>query len=391
MSDGHDCSPSPRRKLTRERRQRIIPGATPWADTEDSEGAETPDADTPHRDPSYRPRRTYRRAGAGSARHGHSDQEAPATPRHYSQDTQGARSQEGPATMDNVGCTLCHSPEHLDQNCPQQTCSACGGIGHHALYCNHESPAGQHTLSEIAQETPSPPGAGDRSRDQFRLQQDPGQQQQQDLAQLQERQRQATLEQQQEHLRQLELQRAQEEQDRQLRQERQQHQELHQVRGAEGGVGHVPAPGYAAPMGGAHQGQSAEQQEHLRHLELQRAQEEQDVAQRRQQQLCQERQQRQDPHQARGTEGLVDHTPAAIHSESSGGVRQRGAPMVHAAENGNAGGDQGYEAPASDASMDHGQPSARLPPKLVRDVPARSTPETMARPGEPDADYGTFT
>ena len=39
-------------------------------DTEDSEGRETPDADTPRRDPSYRPPRTYRRAGAGSARHG---------------------------------------------------------------------------------------------------------------------------------------------------------------------------------------------------------------------------------------------------------------------------------------------------------------------------------
>ena len=62
--------------------------------------------------------------------------------------------------MDNVGCTLCHSPEHLNQNCPQQTCSACGGIGHHALYCNHESPAGQHPLSKIAQETQSPRGQG---------------------------------------------------------------------------------------------------------------------------------------------------------------------------------------------------------------------------------------
>ena len=282
MSDGDDSSPSPRRELTRDRRQRIIPGATAWADTEDSEGAETPDADAPHRDPSYRPPRTYRRAGAGSARHGHSDQEAPATPRHYSQDTQGARSQEGPATMDNVGCTICHSQEHLDQNCPQQTCSACGGIGHHALYCNHESPAGQHPLSEIAQETPSPPGAGDRSRDHFRLQQDLGLQQQQDLAHLQERQPEATPEQQQEYLRQLELQRAQEEQDRRSR------QDLHQVRGAEGGPGHVPAQVQAAPTDGAHQGRTAEQQEHLRNVGLQRAQGEQGLAQRRQQHLLHE-------------------------------------------------------------------------------------------------------
>ena len=246
MSDGDDRSPSPRRKLTRDRRQRIIPGAATWVDTEDSEGRETPDADAPRRDPSYRPPRTYRRAGAGSARHGHSDQEAPATPRHYSQDAQGARSQEGPVTMNNVACTICQSQQHLDLDCPQQTCTLCGVVGHHALYCNPAS-EGHHTLSES-----SPPGVRGPSRDHLRHQQDPELQQQQDLAHFLERQPDATPDQQQEFLQHLELQRAQDERDRLSR------QDLQQVRGAGGGPGHVTAQVQASPTDGVHRARTME-------------------------------------------------------------------------------------------------------------------------------------
>ena len=208
--------------------------------------------------------------------------------------------------MNNVACTICQSQQHLNLDCPQQTCTLCGVVGHHALYCNPAS-EGHHTLSES-----SPPGVRGPSRDHLRHQQDPELQQQQDLAHFLERQPDATPDQQQEFLQHLELQRAQDEQDRLSR------QDLQQVRGAGGGPGHVTAQVQAAPTDGTRQARTTEQQEHLQNVELQR---EQDLAQRRQQHPPHEGQQRHDPHQPGGPEGQADQTPAAPHAKPPGGAR----------------------------------------------------------------------
>ena len=171
MSDRSDSPPSPHSRPARDRKQRVIQGAVPCPDTEDSEGRDTPEIDVTSQDPDYRPPRQQRRTGAAAARSGRSDQEAPATPRHYSQATHPARSQGDPATMDDLACSACGSAEHIDLNCPNQTCGTCGDVGHHSNNCSRSPTVVRESLGE------SSPRAGDRTLEQSPHQQELEQQQ----------------------------------------------------------------------------------------------------------------------------------------------------------------------------------------------------------------------
>ena len=199
MSDGSESPPSPRSTPARDRKPRIIPGAVPCPDTEDSEGRDTPEIA-----PDYCPPRQPRGTGAAAARAGRSDQEAPATPRHYSQATHPARSQEDPVTMVDLACSACGSAEHTDLNCPNQTCGTCNNVGHHANNCSRSPTVVRESLGE------SSPHAGDRALERSPSQQDLEQQQRHAIAELQEAQHQAALLLQQEQGQQLEALRAQE-------------------------------------------------------------------------------------------------------------------------------------------------------------------------------------
>ena len=197
MSDGSDSPPTPRSRPGRERKQRIIQGAVPCPDTEDSEGRDTPEIDV-SQDPDYRPPRQPRRTGAAASRSGRSDQEAPATPRHYSQATHPARSQEDNVTMADLACSTCRSAEHLDLDCPSQACGTCGNVGHHADNCRSSPTIVRESLGD------SSPHTGDRV-----LEQSPHQRQRQAIAELHELQHNAALQLQRRQGQQLEALRAQ--------------------------------------------------------------------------------------------------------------------------------------------------------------------------------------